>query len=245
MKYINVPLDQQIKGLVPGGLAEKDGRLRIGDRLISVNGKHFEGLSKKDAIQLIDKAGDQLFLIVRRYRVAPNPSLAVIHHPDFRGQMAKKLDTNHTDSSSQKSIKLLSTDTPSSRSCSEPTLVPAPSTPPPISTPRPPTGPVLPPEPSTPPPSPPRPSSGTTHQDERSIVPPTASLPSTHQVHPSGPDPTADISTASTNVSQVHKEVSPPSEEEGVITVQVSSHAAIARLFIDWPSNEHHILPAH
>ena len=66
-------LDQQIKGLLPGGLAEKDGRLKIGDRLISVNGKHLEGLSKHDVVHLIDRAGDHLILLVRREVARSNP----------------------------------------------------------------------------------------------------------------------------------------------------------------------------
>ena len=66
--YITPSLGPQIRGLVPGGLAEKDGGLKVGDRLVSINGKCTEGLSKHEAVRLIDRAGDQLVLVVSRER---------------------------------------------------------------------------------------------------------------------------------------------------------------------------------
>lgn len=57
---------------MPTGLAEKDGRLKIGDRLISVNGKATVGLSYKEVVQLITSAEDPIILVVKRHTQSPS-----------------------------------------------------------------------------------------------------------------------------------------------------------------------------
>ena len=77
--YITPPLGPQIRGLVPGGLAEKDGGLKVGDRLVSVNGKDLVGLSYKDVIDLVTRAEDPITFVIRRYIQVPSdgPSIAL------------------------------------------------------------------------------------------------------------------------------------------------------------------------
>ena len=197
-------------------MADKDGRLRKFDRLISVNGQKLKGLTHKDTIQIIKNAGNTISLVVRRRITEENSPPLLSSQPDLlekdrahpqvlshqlqsKGQKVEKPDTQDNSNppldetpSSQSGSPEPSTLSPfPPKPSTGPVLPPEPSTPPP-SPPKPSTGPVLPPEPSTPPPSPPRPSSGHVLLSEPSIPPPSPPRPSSGHVllsEPSIPPP--------------------------------------------------------
>ncbi|XP_013128815.1 FERM and PDZ domain-containing protein 2 isoform X4 [Oreochromis niloticus] len=47
-----------IKSLVPGGAAERDGRLHIGDRLLEIDGTNFQGFTYQQAVECLSKTGE-------------------------------------------------------------------------------------------------------------------------------------------------------------------------------------------
>ncbi|XP_019720891.1 tyrosine-protein phosphatase non-receptor type 13 isoform X1 [Hippocampus comes] len=53
-----------IKSLVPGGSAERDGRLRAGDRILEVDGIRFQGFTYEQAVECLCKTGDTVTLAV-------------------------------------------------------------------------------------------------------------------------------------------------------------------------------------
>ncbi|XP_065897745.1 protein scribble homolog isoform X3 [Dysidea avara] len=55
-----------ITKIAPGGLAEIDGRLRLGDRLLSVNGTDMTGISHSDAVEVLKGISDHCCLVVSR-----------------------------------------------------------------------------------------------------------------------------------------------------------------------------------
>lgn len=52
--------------IADGGAAEKDGRLRVGDELLEINGNSTESMLHSDAITIIKHGGDAVKLIIRR-----------------------------------------------------------------------------------------------------------------------------------------------------------------------------------
>ncbi|XP_045496606.1 protein lap4 isoform X6 [Colias croceus] len=54
-----------ISHIVPGGVAARSGKLRMGDRLVKVNGTELTGSSHRDAVQLLLQPGATLTLTVR------------------------------------------------------------------------------------------------------------------------------------------------------------------------------------
>ncbi|CAK1544075.1 unnamed protein product [Leptosia nina] len=54
-----------ISHVVPGGVAARSGKLRMGDRLLKVNGNDLSGASHRDAVQLLLQPGNTLALTVR------------------------------------------------------------------------------------------------------------------------------------------------------------------------------------
>ncbi|TNN04155.1 hypothetical protein fugu_001184 [Takifugu bimaculatus] len=55
-----------IRSLVPGGAAERDGRLHAGDRLLEVDGISFRGFSYHQAVDCLSKTGEVVILVVER-----------------------------------------------------------------------------------------------------------------------------------------------------------------------------------
>ncbi|KAM9337028.1 FERM and PDZ domain-containing protein 2 [Symphorus nematophorus] len=55
-----------IRSLVPGGAAERDGRLHAGDRLLEVDGVSFQGFTYHQAVGCLSKTGEVVTLAVER-----------------------------------------------------------------------------------------------------------------------------------------------------------------------------------
>ncbi|XP_039991737.1 FERM and PDZ domain-containing protein 2 [Xiphias gladius] len=55
-----------IKSLVPGGAAERDGRVHTGDRLLEVDGVSFQGFTYQQAVECLSKTGEVVTLVVER-----------------------------------------------------------------------------------------------------------------------------------------------------------------------------------
>ncbi|XP_070783707.1 FERM and PDZ domain-containing protein 2 [Enoplosus armatus] len=55
-----------IRSLVPGGAAERDGRVHTGDRLLEVDGISFQGFTYHQAVERLCKTGEVVTLVVER-----------------------------------------------------------------------------------------------------------------------------------------------------------------------------------
>ncbi|XP_060791346.1 tyrosine-protein phosphatase non-receptor type 13 isoform X2 [Neoarius graeffei] len=55
-----------VKGIVPKGAAELDGRIKKGDRVVSVNGKSLEGATHKEAVDALRDTGQVVHLLLER-----------------------------------------------------------------------------------------------------------------------------------------------------------------------------------
>ncbi|XP_013173855.1 PREDICTED: protein lap4-like isoform X4 [Papilio xuthus] len=60
-----------ISHVVPGGVAARSGKLRMGDRLLKVNGKELTGATHREAVQLLLQPGPTLALTVRHDPLPP------------------------------------------------------------------------------------------------------------------------------------------------------------------------------
>ncbi len=56
----------QVKRVIPNGVAARDGRIKKGDCVLSVNSHSLTGLTKKEAAQLLKKATGHVILVIRR-----------------------------------------------------------------------------------------------------------------------------------------------------------------------------------
>ncbi|XP_055085580.1 FERM and PDZ domain-containing protein 2 [Periophthalmus magnuspinnatus] len=67
-----------IKSLVPGGAAERDGRLHIGDRVVEVDGVRFQGFTYQQAVEHLSKTEEVVVISVERESInLPRVSLSV------------------------------------------------------------------------------------------------------------------------------------------------------------------------
>ncbi|XP_072312586.1 FERM and PDZ domain-containing protein 2 [Eucyclogobius newberryi] len=67
-----------IKSLVPGGAAERDGRLHVGDRVVEVDGVGFQGFTYRQAVECLSKTGEVVIMSVERESMnRPRVSLSV------------------------------------------------------------------------------------------------------------------------------------------------------------------------
>ncbi|XP_040885137.1 tyrosine-protein phosphatase non-receptor type 13 [Toxotes jaculatrix] len=67
-----------IKSLVPGGAAERDGRIHTGDRLLEVDGISFQGFTYQQAVECLSKTGEVVtFVVERELMNLPRVSLSV------------------------------------------------------------------------------------------------------------------------------------------------------------------------
>ncbi|XP_060747703.1 tyrosine-protein phosphatase non-receptor type 13 isoform X3 [Tachysurus vachellii] len=55
-----------VKGLVPKGAAELDGRIKKGDRVVAVNGKSLDGATHKEAVEALRDTGQVVHLLLER-----------------------------------------------------------------------------------------------------------------------------------------------------------------------------------
>uniref|UniRef100_A0A8C2J718 Protein tyrosine phosphatase non-receptor type 13 n=1 Tax=Cyprinus carpio TaxID=7962 RepID=A0A8C2J718_CYPCA len=62
-----------VKGVIPKGAAELDGRIKKGDRVVAVNGKSLEGASHKQAVEMLRDTGQVRTLGVRLHSVEEPP----------------------------------------------------------------------------------------------------------------------------------------------------------------------------
>ncbi|XP_033990713.1 tyrosine-protein phosphatase non-receptor type 13 [Trematomus bernacchii] len=58
-----------IRCLVPGGAAERDGRLHSGDRVLEVDGINFQGITYQQAVEHLSKTGEVVTLVVQRVTI--------------------------------------------------------------------------------------------------------------------------------------------------------------------------------
>ena len=49
-----------VKDIIPGGPAERNGKVRAGDRIIAINGQSLEGLPHQRAVELIRDSHNQV-----------------------------------------------------------------------------------------------------------------------------------------------------------------------------------------
>uniref|UniRef100_A0A8C1A467 Tyrosine-protein phosphatase non-receptor type 13 n=1 Tax=Cyprinus carpio carpio TaxID=630221 RepID=A0A8C1A467_CYPCA len=54
-----------VKGVIPKGAAELDGRIKKGDRVVAVNGKSLEGASHKQAVEMLRDTGQEVISALR------------------------------------------------------------------------------------------------------------------------------------------------------------------------------------
>ena len=52
--------------IAPGGAAEKDGKLRVTDEILEINGYNTENMLHSDAISVIKNGGNTVKLVIRR-----------------------------------------------------------------------------------------------------------------------------------------------------------------------------------
>ncbi|XP_037133907.1 tyrosine-protein phosphatase non-receptor type 13 [Syngnathus acus] len=66
-----------IKSLVPGGSADRDGRIHAGDRILEVDGINFQGVTYEQAVECLCKTGEMVTLVVEHVlRSSPGVSLS-------------------------------------------------------------------------------------------------------------------------------------------------------------------------
>ncbi|CAL8302779.1 unnamed protein product [Lota lota] len=84
-----------IKSLVPGGAAERDGRIHTDDRLLEVDGVRMDDFTYQQAVECLTKTGEVVSLVLERERMnLPRVSLS----PDTASSLSPKScssDTNH------------------------------------------------------------------------------------------------------------------------------------------------------
>ncbi|XP_074519818.1 FERM and PDZ domain-containing protein 2 [Halichoeres trimaculatus] len=84
-----------IRSLVPGGAAERDGRLRTGDRLLEVDGISFQGFTHQQAVSCLSKTGEVVTLTVERQPVSvPRVSLSLDGSSVGSNQSIRRLRIN-------------------------------------------------------------------------------------------------------------------------------------------------------
>ncbi|NP_001083012.2 tyrosine-protein phosphatase non-receptor type 13 [Danio rerio] len=54
-----------VKGVIPKGAAEQDGRIKKGDRVVAVNGKSLEGATHKQAVEMLRDTGQEVISALR------------------------------------------------------------------------------------------------------------------------------------------------------------------------------------
>jgi len=63
-RELNLPIF--VLRMADGGPAERDGRLRVGDEILEINGRSTENIPHADAIALIKSGGNRVHLLIHR-----------------------------------------------------------------------------------------------------------------------------------------------------------------------------------
>ncbi|CAG5126934.1 unnamed protein product, partial [Candidula unifasciata] len=78
-----------VKSVVPGGPADRDGRIKPGDRLIAIGTDSLEGKQHRDAVRMIREGGPQITLLVSQIRPPGTIKKRNLH--DEQAEFEKKL----------------------------------------------------------------------------------------------------------------------------------------------------------
>ncbi|XP_017263263.1 tyrosine-protein phosphatase non-receptor type 13 isoform X2 [Kryptolebias marmoratus] len=92
-----------VKGIIPKGAAELDGRIQKGDRVVAVNGKSLEGATHKQAVDVLRETGQTVHLVLERSHLpadgahAPlTPQTTANHAASNRDQTKDKVQPPNT-----------------------------------------------------------------------------------------------------------------------------------------------------
>ncbi len=91
-------------------VAHKDGRLKRGDRILTVNGQSLSGLANKDALKLLKEAGLDVTLVIarkigRRTSTMTSPYISKIHSRRGSGDHSQQSSTGGSKQSSPHSTR--------------------------------------------------------------------------------------------------------------------------------------------
>ncbi|XP_041820522.1 multiple PDZ domain protein isoform X3 [Chelmon rostratus] len=67
-----------VKTILPGGIADQDGRLRSGDHILRIGGTDLYGMGSEQVAQVLRQCGNRVKLVVTRGPVDENPSVSAI-----------------------------------------------------------------------------------------------------------------------------------------------------------------------
>ncbi|XP_061823377.1 FERM and PDZ domain-containing protein 2 isoform X2 [Nerophis lumbriciformis] len=103
-----------IKNLIPGGSAEKDGRIHAGDRLLEVDGIRFQSITHEQAVECLRKTREVVTLVVERGPMTfPRGSLGA--YTD-----TSSVSTHNIDTRQQRINSFSSINNPSHAFCEQP-----------------------------------------------------------------------------------------------------------------------------
>lgn len=60
-----------VRSIVPGGVADRDGRLKSGDHILQLNNENLTGMASDEVASIIRKAGMEVKLVIARDMVEP------------------------------------------------------------------------------------------------------------------------------------------------------------------------------
>ncbi|XP_070849423.1 multiple PDZ domain protein [Chaetodon trifascialis] len=67
-----------VKTILPGGIADQDGRLRSGDHILRIGGTDLYGMGSEQVAQVLRQCGNRVKLVVTRGPVDENPSVSAV-----------------------------------------------------------------------------------------------------------------------------------------------------------------------
>ncbi|XP_057583731.1 tyrosine-protein phosphatase non-receptor type 13 isoform X2 [Hippopotamus amphibius kiboko] len=86
-----------VKGVIPKGAAESDGRIHKGDRVLAVNGVSLEGATHKQAVEMLRNTGQVVHLLLEKGQSpaskehVPITPQCTLSDPDAQGQASEKM----------------------------------------------------------------------------------------------------------------------------------------------------------
>ncbi|XP_027133463.1 multiple PDZ domain protein isoform X4 [Larimichthys crocea] len=94
-----------VKTILPGGIADQDGRLRSGDHILRIGETDLYGMGSEQVAQVLRQCGNRVKLVVTRGPVDENPSVSAImpvvlptvnEQQDYEDEEAEAFDVNLT-----------------------------------------------------------------------------------------------------------------------------------------------------